>query len=558
MSRYSSTEKQCSEWYNTVQLEVSQLTEWDELSEHLYTIITSQPENASLFHTLSSKEKEQTIQDALKQLSSQNNSSMQKISRVISSTVNESIARSNFSDRQTSLLNISEYILEKPGNASELRSQFNRYLNGNVPSHMRCLVWKSCLHTPNLERVIELTIKRQNNTGGNLHKIESLMNQFSNMIGTITDTIEDLIRDCLYNYTQVIYQNTEPRLHHIKLLYPFVLTVLDSPQTSAMSISTSKSGVLAKILSLYISFLQKIPECVHSNSPNHGTEMWLKEFSLNVTSIIKSHDALLYHFICGLTSNSEPQLVTHLSQLFKPFIQDMFVGHMQTSLVLFLWDNCFLCLDTPNIQFLPRAAACWLIILKREIMDVSRFDQIIGLLQTNSSSISVSVMQEHLQRIAPELRSKFKSQLTLPMGESTPNVPIQTSNSHIRMENSTSIDTIVNTAPIIPNIRRSQRVVDDNTSENELRNEPVNVSTQSIESIDTEGNDVVNLEEIVSENSPSADEASRVLSNSRADTSSDLDGEDENVVLRFWDKIIDRFQKGLLKVTSYDDDESTT
>ena len=553
MSRYSSTEKQCSQWYNTVHLEVSQLTEWNELSEHLYTIIRSQTGNASFFHTLSSKEKEQTIRDAFKQLSSQDNDSMQKISRVISSTVNESLARNNFSDKETSLLNISEYILEKPGNASELRSQFNRYLNRNVPSHMRCLVWKSCLHTPNLERVIELTIKRQNNTGGSLHKIESLMKQFSNTIGAITDAIEDLIRECMFYYTQVIYQNTEPRLHHIKLLYPFVVTVLDSPQTSATCISTSKSGVIAKILALFISFLQKTPEFVHSDSPNHGAEMWLKEFSLNVTSIIKSHDALLYHFICGLTSNSEPQLVTCLSQLFKPFIQDMFVGHMQTSLVMFLWDNCFVCLDTPSIQFLPRAAACWLIILKREIMDVTRFDQINGLLQTNSSSISVTVMQEHLQRISPELRSKFKSQTTLPVDESTPNIPIQTSNSYIHSENSASVNTVVNTPS--HRMSRSERVVENNISENELRDEPVNISTQSIEN--AEGNDVLNLEEIASENLPSGDEVSRVLSNSRDNTSSDLDTEDENMVLRFWDKIIDRFQKGLLKVTSYED-ESTT
>lgn len=557
MSRF--TEKQCSQWYNTVQLEVTQLTEWNELSEHLYTIITSQSENASSFHTLSSKEKEHTIKDALKQLSSQNNNSMQKLSRVISSTVNESLARNNLSDRQTSLLNISEYILEKPGNASELRSQFNRYLIGNVPSHMRCLVWKSCLYTPNLERVIELTIKRQNQTGGNLHTIESLMNQFSNTVGTITETLEDLIRERVYYYTQVIYKNTEPRLQHIKLLYPFVLTVLDSPQTSAMSISSSKSAVLAKILALYISFLQKTPEFVHSDSPNHGAEMWLKEFSLSVTSLIKSHDALLYHFICGLTYNSEPQLVTRLSQLFKPFIQDMFVGHMQTSLVLFLWDNCFLCLDTPSIQFLPRAAACWLIILKREIMDVTRFDQIIGLLQTNSSSISVSVMREILQKIAPELRSKFKSQMTLPICESAPSIPVQTSNSYnINVENSTSVNTVVNTAPSISSVSRSQRVVEENISENELRDEEVNVSTQSI--AHTEGNDVLNLEEIASENSPSEDEASRVLSNSRENTSSNLDREDENVdenvVFRVWDKIIDRFQKGLLKVTSYDDESA--
>ena len=462
-------------------------------------------------------------------------------------------------DSLTVLLNISEYILEKPGNASELRSQFNRYLIGNVPSHMRCLVWKSCLYTPNLERVIELTIKRQNQTGGNLHTIESLMNQFSNTVGTITETLEDLIRECVYYYTQVIYKNTEPRLQHIKLLYPFVLTVLDSPQTSAMSISSSKSAVLAKILALYISFLQKTPEFVHSDSPNHGAEMWLKEFSLSVTSLIKSHDALLYHFICGLTYNSEPQLVTRLSQLFKPFIQDMFVGHMQTSLVLFLWDNCFLCLDTPSIQFLPRAAACWLIILKREIMDVTRFDQIIGLLQTNSSSISVSVMRENLQKIAPELRSKFKSQMTLPIGESAQSIPVQTSNSYnINVENSTSVNTVVNTAPSISSVSRSQRVVEENISENELRDEEVNVSTQSI--AHTEGNDVLNLEEIASENSPSEDEASRVLSNSRENTSSNLDREDENVdenvVFRVWDKIIDRFQKGLLKVTSYDDESA--
>ena len=99
--------------------------------------------------------------------------------------------------------------------------------------------------------------------------------------------------------------------------------------------STLKSGVIAKILALFISFLQKTPEFVHSDSPNHEAE-----FSFDVTSIIKSHDALLYHFICGLTSNHEPQLVTCLSQLFKPFIQGMFVGHMQTSLVMFLWDNC--------------------------------------------------------------------------------------------------------------------------------------------------------------------------------------------------------------------------
>ncbi|KAI6647912.1 hypothetical protein LOD99_8373 [Oopsacas minuta] len=560
-----------SKWYNTIQLEVSSLREWNELSDQLYSAIISQLDDISQFHTFSPKEKEKCISDALKQISSNNSNSMQRISRTISSTVNDSLARHGLSDRQSSLLNVSDFMLDKPGNACEMRSQFSKYLNRSVPPHMRCLVWKSCLQAHNLERVIELTIKRQQiHTGDSLHKIKTLLNDFSNKIGSITDTVEELLAECLYYYTEVIFQDYQPRLQHIKLLYPFVIAVLDSPQTSTLlssPIVPNKSGILSKILALFITFLQTAPEFVQSDSSTNGTEMWLKEFSLNVTALIKSHEAILYHFLCGLTYNSEPQLVSSLAQLFKPFIQDMFVGHMQTSLVHFIWDNCFLCLDTPSMQFLPIAAACWLIILKRELMAVTRFDHLIGLLQTNSSSISVSIMQEHLHRLSPSLRSRFKSQTMLPLAINEAISLNQTNDSRsiegptVSATNTINVTNLLDASRVQSTPQGSIRHV---MSEIELLNQSTDITTESGRNI--QNSEVLNLETISSIGSRQVDEETqenisgeeiRSSPPSAENIPDSLETEDEDLTLEFWEKIINKFHDGLHKVAHYEVESNT-
>ena len=544
-------------WYNTAQLEVTSLTEWTELSEQLYSILSH---SDTAFHTLSAQDKQHKLREALREFSHNNNSTMLRISRAVSAAVSESLSRHRLSDRQSSLLTASEYLLDKSGNASDLKSQFNKYFNGDIPPHMRGLVWKSCLYTPNLERVIELTIKRQEqkgHTGNNQLKIKSLLTEFSSFIGSVSDTVGELMAESLYYYTEVIYQNSQPKMQHIKLLYPFIVAVLDSPSTSTLltnhtndplmhySPSKSNSSILSKILALYISFLQKAPEIIQSDSPTRGAEMWLKEFSLRVTSLVKGYDALLYHFLCGLTSDSEPQLVSSLAQLFKPFLQDLFVGYMQTSLVLFLWDNCFLCLDTPSIQFLPFAAACWLVILKRDLMLLTRFDQLLGLLETNSASISVRNMQDTLQKLAPDLKSIFTAQTPLPTNFKRDTLVNQTrDNSQVTDTQTiyiaTNIQTNINTT--VDLVESIELVANDSVSEIQIEQTSDVQSERNISVISEEHSiSPVHVEthrDTPEDNSTNASIYTAVLS----------DREDGQITIEFWEKIINRFQKGLLNI----------
>ena len=554
-------------WYNAAQLEVTSTTEWLELSEQLYASVLAHSDSPSTFHTLSTQEKQQKVREAFKEFSSINNSSMLRISRAVTAAVNETLSRHRISERQSSLLTASEYILDRAGNASELKNQFNKYLNGNIPSHMRCLVWKSCLYTPNLERVIELTIKRQEHKGhiGNSQlKIKSLLSEFSDSIGSVSDTVGELMSESLYYYTEVIYQSSEPKMQHIKLLYPFVIAVLDSPLTSTLRAnhtsdplipSKSNSAILSKILALYISFLQKAPEIIQSVSPTRGAEMWFKEFSLRVTSLIKTYDALLYHFLCGLTSNSEPQLVSSLAQLFKPFLQDLFVGHMQTSLVLFLWDNCFLCLDTPSIQFLPYAAACWLVILKRELMVLTRFDQLVGILETNSASISVRNMQETLQKLAPDLKSIFTTQIPLLPIFKKQTLIKQTSDSCYNNNNNITQTTDTQDITISTSVQEtaadqveSIELVGSNNAISEIQDEQTNdvQSERNISIISDQEDSPVHTPDVETHRDTAEDNSTGVRSNSiESNMSGSQDGE---ITLEFWEKIINRFQKGLLNI----------
>ena len=429
-------------------------------------------------------------------------------------------------------------------------------------------MWKSCLYTPNLERVIELTIKRQEqkgHTGNNQMAIKSLLTEFSTIVGSVSDTVGELMTECLYYYTQVIHQNSQPRMRHIKLLYPFVIAVLDSPLTSTLlandplthySPCKANSSILSKILALYISFLQKAPEIIQSDSPTRGAEMWLKEFSLRVTTLIKSYDALLYHFLCDLTSNSEPQLVSSLAQLFKPFLQDLFVGHMQTSLVLFLWDNCFLCLDTPSLQFLPYAAACWLVILKRDLMVLTRFDQILGLLEINTASISVRSMQDTLQKLAPDLNSVFTTQS--PISSRFKIDPLTNPTSDSRYSQATDAHSMYIPTNVQTNVTDTAGesiglVANDSVSETQ------NEQTSALEP--HTHRDIATGSGVDSSSQTHTEEHGEIpeqnSENGSISTANVSSGEDEQVTLEFWEKIINRFQQGLWNIARIEMESDT-
>lgn len=415
------TEHPVGHWYDSIHMQISGLSEWHEFTSYVYSIISQRKDS---YHSLSPQKQEFIIRDALQSISPQKIHSIKyKINVMITKWLEHTLDNNDLSCYQSFIYNVCEYILEMKKDTKYLRIEFLQYLNTEIPSYLRIIFWEVCLFTPKLQHFLGKIMKDNvsfqtaiNNI--EVSKLDLLLSQLSFCVGVIPDKVLEIMKYCLLCYFRIIFPNSSLTLQHVKLLYPFALVVINTKHlfsssysevrdTRSQSIYSSfKYILISKALYLYISFLHKFPEFILSDTENYEANRYLNEFTFKLTSIIKSSDIIFYHFLCSLASNSEPQLITSISKLFRRILQDLFVGHLEMQVVFYLWDQCFFYLHN-STQFLPYTGAGWLLIFKNDIMKLNTFKEIGEFLDGKKHIVTVQHFIEIFNAIASDLKLKL-------------------------------------------------------------------------------------------------------------------------------------------------------
>ncbi|KAL5477956.1 hypothetical protein EMCRGX_G024822 [Ephydatia muelleri] len=161
--------------------------------------------------------------------------------------------------------------------------------------------------------------------------------------------------------------------------------------------------LVVDIADQYETFMRIRPMTMSASNESAAIEA-LDEFETQVKHLLSSEDPSLRHFLSSMLHRETGSARKRLKNLIQPFIQRMFVGDVSMDVLCFIWDQCFIGMDTMGYQCLPYITATWLILLREKLMSCTLHQDLEKVLMEDSQQLTVWQFQKEIaHRFLPTL-----------------------------------------------------------------------------------------------------------------------------------------------------------
>ncbi|XP_068122465.1 uncharacterized protein [Hyperolius riggenbachi] len=391
-------------WLEHTRSQIEHLQEWEEFTGKLYDAVQQQmnENNIKFFNDLSETEKIFVLEKAARAL--QSGAVYNKLAAHISSRLEENlhnyvaqklqdgnIPRNNSdlvaSHIEDGVVNILE---KRPSMKVKLHALFNQ----PIPVALRSVTWK--LQLSNMKARMEYV------TQASLNKVRSVLDReialhCEEMLSQ-EPTLQHLkdnkyMARCMRNVMSYCHKRSKVSLLEADylLLVPLVQVVMatSKPSTSLESMSTM-------LVEQYITFMESRPPamCQNDNKEHAASDDDVfQSIALSLEKIDPNIARTLRNMYTAEAKDPEDALMLAMRRILQPVFQVFFVGYLNMSTLLFVWDQYILGFDEPSYNCLPAVGLSFLLLLQGRLSGCSSHSEIEAELKAGGTALSVPEFQ---------------------------------------------------------------------------------------------------------------------------------------------------------------------
>ncbi|MEE6468469.1 hypothetical protein FKM82_008291 [Ascaphus truei] len=393
-------------WLEKTRYQIENLQEWKEFTTRLNDAVQQQmnERNVNFFTDLSETEKVFVLEkaaralhtgDVYNKLAGQIRSCLEdNIYSYVSDERQSSDITKNQSDQvtghiQDGVINILD---KRPGMKGKLHALFNQPL----PGSLRTLTWRLQLSNTKarMEYLTQVSMNKARSVLDReislhcqalLSKEQTFQHLKDNQISVRT------MRNVLsYYHTLQHIQGSLPEAAYL-LLVPLVHVVIDTctPSTLLDSVSTL-------LVEEYITFMDSRPTLMrklYSSEDSTSNEKIFQEMALVLNKIDQNLVRTVQSIYASLATNPEEALLLGMHKILQPILQTLFVGYLNMSTLLYVWDQYIIGLDQPAYNCLPAISLAFLILLQDHLRGCLSHSEVETVIKTKGPTLSVQEFQ---------------------------------------------------------------------------------------------------------------------------------------------------------------------
>ncbi|XP_066455597.1 uncharacterized protein [Eleutherodactylus coqui] len=387
-------------WLEQTRLQIQNLQEWKEFTVRLYEAVQQQmtENNINFFNDLSETEKIFVLDKAAKALKS--GATYNELSARISASLQENILCNVAQEQQDGNIlssrsdvvasHIQDGVINILENRPSMKVKLHALLNQPIPLTLRTLVWK--LQLSNTKARMEYL------TRVSMNKARSVLDReialYCEVLLSKEQTFQNLkdkkgIARCMRNVMSYLHKRAKISLldKDYLLLVPLAQTVFatSKPSTSLDSLSTL-------LVEEYITFIDSQPTIMLMNEHPEESGTFQK-MSLSLKTLDQRLAQTIQTIYASEARNPEDALTVGLQRMLHPIFQVFFVGYLNITTLLYMWDQYILGLDEPEFNCLPAFGLAFLILLQRHLSGSTTQSDMQDVLKTAGVTLSVPEFQ---------------------------------------------------------------------------------------------------------------------------------------------------------------------
>ncbi|KAM4795647.1 uncharacterized protein WCC33_000712 [Rhinophrynus dorsalis] len=393
-------------WLENTRSQIQNLQEWKEFTAKIQDAVQQQMNESSVndFSGLSESEKVFVLQKAAKALHA--GDIYKKITARISSCLEDNIysyvahelqdsdVTSNHSDLVANHIHngVVNILDKRPDLKVKLHILFNQPLSVSL----RSLTWKLQL-TNTKARMEYLSQVSMNKARSVLDREISLQCQellikeptFQHLRDN--KSIERTMRNVLSYYHKLQHMKGNLPEAAYLLLVPLVQAVMDNsdPSTTLDSASTL-------LVEEYITFMDSRPAVMrqpYSLQDSSSDDAVFQEIAQILNKISPNLSRAIQDSYTSLAKIPEESLMLGIVKILQPILQVMFVGYLQMSTLLYVWDQYIIGLDQPTYNCLPAISLTFLLLLQGHLSTCNSHNEMETVIKTHGPTLSVQEFQ---------------------------------------------------------------------------------------------------------------------------------------------------------------------
>ncbi|OCT91141.1 uncharacterized protein LOC108709187 [Xenopus laevis] len=392
-------------WLESTKSQIQNLQIWKEFSSKLHDAVQQQMNESNIkqFTDLSESEKIFVLEKAAKALHA--GDIYNKVSNHISSCLEDNVFSSaahqlqdsNVPKNQSALVTahiqdgVINILEKRPALKVKLRVLFNQPLSTSI----RNVVWKLQLSNTKarMEYLKQLSMNKARSVLDReislqcqdlLLKVPAFQHLKEN--NSVLRTMRNVLS---YYHKLQRMEGSLPEPEYL-LLLPLVQVALDNnPSASLDSASTN-------LVEEYVAFMDYRPSIMHRPNSLEASlheDGLFKEMAQSLKNIAQNLAHTIENIYSSLASAPEEALLMGLTKMLQPVIQVFFVGYLNMSTLLYVWDQHILGLDEPVYNCLSAYSLAFLMLMHDRLSTCISHNELETVIKTQGPSLSVEEFQ---------------------------------------------------------------------------------------------------------------------------------------------------------------------
>ncbi|XP_075264161.1 uncharacterized protein LOC142356058 isoform X2 [Convolutriloba macropyga] len=409
-------------WLQNSKAEIVDSEEWANVTQDLYDAIQQQlaQSHVTYFTDLTDAEKSLFMDRAAKSIqhSDHYKQMMQKVSYTLDRHLSNEVARELLEEDpvETKPELVIEHVREGAvcllKRWPEMKGKVYRCLNQRFPENLRYITWKLFLQNTLARKVYcDLLVEDPESVHSAherdiVHKCEALLTAVPIFARAFPQAkASPVISTTMSKVLSYYHSKLRTANRLIDVQYLLLIPLLQASLEVQHIDKIASPGSVANLVEQYITLLEARPSFVRDawgETTTGGTK--LHEFCRSVGTELTRIDSSLTDYISSLYSrekvtdttnaNSANEVLTAgLKAMLKPMIRSMFVGFVECEVVLYMWDQWLMGLDTPEYDVWLPLATLTILLMKEPLMRATNAQQLEEVTQRQAILLTVDNYQ---------------------------------------------------------------------------------------------------------------------------------------------------------------------